>query len=428
MTISRRDLLKSGAAIGLTSALPSASGVLADEPQTLQVAIWAQWAKVYGDLANQFEAANPGVKVTIESAPQQTFYDRLLTRIASGDVPDVAMVVDFRFSEFQSRGLLRNLSDFIGKTSQFDASKPGLGTFYPTPVNFFTSHGGVYAIPLEVNPMGIEYNAEIFAKAGVPTPYDQWKAGTWTWDAFVDTAKEMTGGQGTARQYGYAENRVQIWNNACRVWANDGAFFNADQTECLLDQPAAYDAIQWIFDLDLKHHVVPTNMRSIQGNPENWFPQGRAAMGWVTTWSRFYNAKAKFTWGVAPLPRKVKEASWSGGTGFSIPTQSKKPDLAWKFIAFATTPDSAKFLLKNGSPGSACVAAMNSDAFVYEPPQHSELFLHMLETAQPQPFIVKEAQFQAIHDREMDLVATGSKSAEDATKTIVQEVNPLLKA
>jgi multiple sugar transport system substrate-binding protein len=426
MNISRRTLLKSGVALGAIGAAGWNTRLLAQDVQTIRVSIWAQWADLYRQLADIFEAANPGIKVAIETAPFDNYHDRLLTRFASGDVPDVAMIVDFDFYRFQSRGFLRNLDAMVDASGQFDRSKPGMGRFYPAAANFFAPGGSVFALPLEVNPMGVEFNIDVFKAAGVPTPYEQWKAGTWTWDAFVDTAKKLTTGEGSSRIYGYAEGSADIWNLACRVWANGGQYFNPERTEILLDQPAAYEAIQWYFDLFLKHGVTPANLRSADGNTGNWFPQGKAAMGFATTWVRLENKDAPFAWGVAPFPKAVKEASWTGGFSFAIPERAKNADLAWKFVEFATTVDSSKFLLRNGAPGSAVVEAMNSDAFLYEPPQHSETYLHMLETAEPQPFITRTAEFRDIHNREMDLVAIGEKSAKDATKTIAEETRPLL--
>ena len=52
----------------------------------------------------------------------------------------------------------------------------------------------------------------------------------------------------------------------------------------------------------------------------------------------------------------------------------------------------------------------------------------MMETVHPQPFIRRNQEFLEIWDREMDLVAIGEKSAEDAAVQIKTETEPLLEA
>ena len=90
--------------------------------------------------------------------------------------------------------------------------------------------------------------------------------------------------------------------------------------------------------------------------------------------------------------------------------------------------EGAQFLLRNGHAGSSVVAAMESDSFLFEPPAHPESYLFMMETVQPQPFIRRNQEFLEIWDREMDLVAIGEKSAEDAAVQIKTETEPLLEA
>ena len=427
MTVSRRSVLKSGVALGATAAIPWGGAATAQDGKTLKIAIWSKFTDLYRKVADQFEAANPGVTVEIDTSAHDKYHDRLLTRFASGDKPDLAMIVDFHFHRFQSRGFLENLNDYVDASDMFDRSKPGFGHFYPGPTNFFTVNDAVSAIPLEVNPFVIAYNIDMFKSAGIPTPNEQWEQGNWNWDNFVETAKAMTVGAGNQKIYGYAEGKVKIWALACRVWANGGRYFNEDRTKILLDQPEAYEAIQDVLDLHLVHGVTPTNMRAADGNPSNWFPQGRAAMSFTGTWSKAQNKDADFEWGVANLPRRVREASWAGGYSFAVPKGATNSDLAWKFIEFSTTVDMSKFLLENGSPGSAVPAAMNSSSFLKEPPKNSEAFLRMLAVAEPQPFIPRTSEFLAIHDREMDLAAIGRKTAKEATKIIAEEAQHLLQ-
>jgi multiple sugar transport system substrate-binding protein len=401
---------------------PAGAGAQGDQVK-IGVSIWGSWDTTYGLLADEFEKKNPGIQIEITSAPFENYHDRLLTRFASGDVPDVAMIVDFDFQRFQSRGFLQDLTPYVQEHSDWDLNAPGYGAFYPVITDFFKSDGKPFAIPAEVNPMGIAFNIDMFEQAGIPTPYNQWKEGAWTWEAFLDTAKKLTSGD----VYGWTAGPLDIWDISNRIWQNGGDVFNADKTGVVVDQPAAYEAIQWLFNLNLEHKVAPTNLRSPDADSIKWFPQGRVAMTDANTWQRVALKDANINWGVVPQPKKVEYASWTGGFSYAIPEGAKNPEAGWEFIRYAASEEGAKFLLENGGAGSSVVKAMESPSFLYEPPKHVETFLDMLATAHPQPFITQNDELLEIWNREMDLVAIGRKSAQEATATIKQDVEPLLK-
>jgi len=148
----------------------------------------------------------------------------------------------------------------------------------------------------------------------------------------------------------------------------------------------------------------------------------------VGTWTRKSMEGADIHWGVAPQPKSQKFATWTGGFSYSIPKGAENTDAAWQMIQDTASLEGAQFLLRNGGAGSSGVAAMESDAFFFEPPRHSETFLDRLQTAHPQPYIRQNQEFLEIWDREMDLVAIGDKTAQAATETRKVEVEPLLAA
>src|SRR5579875_2675888 len=175
-------------AVPASTAAPTAAGakpasntspVLTAKVQ-IEVSIWGSWDSLYRKLSDNFEKQTPSVQVNITSAPQATYHDRLLTRFVAHDFPDMAMIVDFEFSRFETPAFLRDLTAYVKDVSEWDISDPGYKWFYPTPAKFFTKAGKIYAMPNEVNPIGLAYNADLFKEAGIPNPHEQWKQGTWT--------------------------------------------------------------------------------------------------------------------------------------------------------------------------------------------------------------------------------------------------------
>jgi multiple sugar transport system substrate-binding protein len=424
-------LLGSGALLAACTAMPApaapADADMAEAPVEIEFTVWGSWDQIYGLLMDHLYA-DTNIVLEIGSAPFGQYHDRLLTRFASGDLPDIAMLVDFDFARFQNRGFLTDLTSYVEDHPDWDINAPGYNHFYPVITDFFKSEGKPFAIPAEVNPMGIGFNIDMFEEAGIPTPHEQWQAGTWTWDAFVETALEMKRGEGDETIYGWTGGPARIWNISNRIWQNGGDVFNEDKTQVVVNEPAGHEAIQWMFDLYLVHELGPANLRSPDAGAGGLFQQGRLAMRDVGTWTRKGLEESDINWGVAPQPKSVKHASWTGGFSYAIPKGSEIPDEAWSVIKDTASLESAKFLLENGGAGSSVVAAMESESFVFEPPKHAEAFLDMLASAHPQPFIRRNQEFLEIWDREMDLVAIGEKSAEEAAVQIKTETEPLLEA
>ncbi len=440
--LSRRRFLQNSALLTSGALLAACAGVTAPassepaastddamaEATEVEFTIWGSWDATYSLLMDQYHMTTDASAVTITSAPFAQYHDRLLTRFASGDLPDVAMIVDFDFARFQNRGFLNDLTNYVEAHPTWDINAPGYNHFYDVITDFFKSEGKPYAIPAEVNPMGIGYNIDMFEEFGVTTPYEHWQNDTWTWDTFLETAKEMMRGEGDEKIWGWTNGPVRIWNISNRIWQNGGNVFNEDKTEVLLDQPAAVEAIQWKFDLYLEHELGPANLRSQDASAGGLFDQGRLAMRDIGTWTRMGMADSEINWGAVPQPKSVQYATWTGGFSYTIPVGAASPDAGWDVIQYTASLEGAQFLLRNGHAGSSVKAAMESDAFLYEPPVHPESFLFMMETVHPQPFIRRNQEFLEIWDREMDLVAIGEKSAEDAAIQIKTETEPLLEA
>ncbi len=392
----------------------------------IELFVRSEWQPQFTQLIKNFQEKHPRITVSLSTDPFSTYATRLLTLFASGNPPDVTEMVDVDFYEFASKGLFIDLTDYIRQDPDLSLDAPGYGQFYTSITDFFKSGKSIFAIPGSVNPFGIGYNVDMFKTAEVPTPYEQWKSGKWTWDAFVHTAQQMTRKFNGKKVYGYCDF-ANIWNIATRIWQNGGEILNREKTQVLVDRSAAYDAIQWYFDLYLKHKVAPVSLRSPDAVGMNRFAAQEVAMFDGNPGARAGLKSVPFEWGVAPQPKQREYASWTGGFGYAITKASNNPDAAWEFIRYASSATESEYLMRAGAlTGSANIKAMHSSAFLHTPPDHVSTFLDMLKSAQPQPFIAQNEKFLEIWNNQMDLVAIGRKSAKSAAVTIKQQVQPLL--
>ncbi|HEX5332154.1 MAG TPA: extracellular solute-binding protein [Cellulomonas sp.] len=114
----------------------------------------AYWESTVAD----FEAANPGVKITIQAIQNEDMDGKLQTALNSGDAPDI----------FMARGGGK-LSDVVtaGQAQEVkvdDATKTAVGD---AAFSAFTVDGKIYGMPMSILPGGIYYSKDLFAKAGI---------------------------------------------------------------------------------------------------------------------------------------------------------------------------------------------------------------------------------------------------------------------
>jgi len=152
-------------------------------PQKTTLTYWGLWEDnpvLEGVLAD-FEKQSPNVTVSyIKQSPQQ-YRERLQAAIDRGQGPDV-----FRFHNTWIAMLRNELSTVpatIMTPSEFSS------TFYPVAVTNLVAGQTIYGIPMEIDGLGLYYNEDLFAAAGVTPPS--------TWEDVLNMVPKLTVKNGT---------------------------------------------------------------------------------------------------------------------------------------------------------------------------------------------------------------------------------------
>lgn len=116
---------------------------------------------IWEDVAAEFEAANPGVKIEVTGYQNEDLQRTLIPNaLTSGGAPDVFMV--WPGGEVRAQAEAGHLRDLSSLTSTIDA----LGAS----VNPWKVDGAQYGLPFTFGATGIWYNTEQYAEAGITTP------------------------------------------------------------------------------------------------------------------------------------------------------------------------------------------------------------------------------------------------------------------
>jgi len=290
-------------------------------------------AKEIDRLYHDFEKENPGIKLEIESVPDQ-YFQKMVLSFAADNPPDVISLDASSAAAFINNGVLADLAPFAQKDPSFKATD-----YWPNVYSIDSRGQSIYAIPGDFTPLVLYYNKKLFDRAGVPYP-----SGHWTFDQFLDTAKKLTTKNldGTTKQYGF---KFQNWMPGWIVWlwnnGGDVLLKNGSQAAGTLDSQKNIETIGFLRDLVLKDQVSP-NLSQSQATGVDQFANGTAAMEISGHWELpgFKTAPGlkMEDVGVTEIPTNLpKPVTVEYEVGFAMPKKAKHPAESWKLIKYLTS-------------------------------------------------------------------------------------------
>ncbi|MFB4263128.1 ABC transporter substrate-binding protein [Nonomuraea sp. GTA35] len=220
---SRRDLMKMAGLSGLGLALAACGrgfgggGESSGGGIELNMAWWGD-----ADRATKTQAAldlfmkqNPTIKIKTEYQDSGPYKDKLATRFAGGNPPDLMMMRMDSLREYADRKALLNLNDHAGVVNTANLSQAAKDL---TKVGDAT-----YGIPSGLNTIGFVVNKAITDQYGVDIP----DGNTWTWEDLATFAKEISGKSGK-KVYGTLVDPATMANVIVYVAQQGEDFFTAD--------------------------------------------------------------------------------------------------------------------------------------------------------------------------------------------------------
>lgn len=343
-------VLAMGACGGDDKPTQSANGELSGE-----LSVWG-WGNGMKELAEAFEAANPGV--TVNYAAQSNASDaamKLTNALTAGKgAPDVCMLEDAMVSQFAVQEGIIELDQFGAQDYADD--------FVAGPWGKLQVNGKAYGMPLDSAPEVLYYNKAVFDKAGVT------EAPT-TWDEYYEAAKkirELGEDYYITNNAGFQPFTAQAWQAGGHMWTVDGENLTIDMTKSEGMQ-RYIDFTQKLIDEDL------INVR-INAWSDDWnrsLNDGTLASltigAWMATNLKSSAPEQSGNWRVAPLPKWTdggENGSEDGGSSFTITAQAKDTTLAWAFVEFATHGEGAQVLTDEGGQFPSLKSILNSDEFI----------------------------------------------------------------
>jgi len=273
-----------------------------------------------------FEAANPGVKVTVVTLPKKDYAVEIQTRL------NEQKPMDLLFTHYDLLAADPALAADL--TPLFKADRLTTDNLFKPLVEMVTLNGKMTAIPMSPQPLALYYNKEWFRKANVADPADGW-----TWEQFFSVSAKLKEANGMAGKdiYGSAvpvdapfmETLAQ--SNGSSVLSPDGSKLSG-----YLDSAKVAQA----FSMLLKDLNSGKAIRAVGngGDPINaGLASGYIGMG-VGVYGIYpymiQNPKLQGNIAVAPMPRMENgvRANAVYIEALAVASASKQQALAWKFV------------------------------------------------------------------------------------------------
>jgi multiple sugar transport system substrate-binding protein len=374
----------------------------------------------------EFEKANADVKVKMELVPWADQHQKLVTGLATGNVPDVSMLGNNVVAEFQALEALSPLTSYFDQWSQ-QAGRDVTQDIWPGDKLYYFLGNDWWASPVAEETRCLFYRKDLLQQAGIaapPTTFDETRA----------AAKTLTSGDvyGWGVPGGIQYATIQTFMS---VYLGYGAKFLKDPKTCGFDTQEFRDALTFYAELYTQDKVTPPDTPTY-GNQEleEQFQNGKLAMfvdgPWF--WTALTTAKVPFLdqVGIAPIPAGPKgQFGFLGGWPLVMWKAAKNPDATWKWIKFATDPDGYLGQLVNAGgllPGKKSIV---DQAPWNEPPL--DVFAKQMDFAYPYQY--PDPEIPQMGTLEVDAVQTavqsvmlGQATVDDATKALVDRINEVL--
>ncbi|MGC8814401.1 ABC transporter substrate-binding protein [Dictyoglomus sp.] len=280
------------------------------------------------NLIKEFNKENPDIEIEEQIVDWGEYYNKLLTALAAGDPPDIAIMHLSVLPDYASRGALHELK--ISETFLDDYVTPIIKASY--------WKGKLYALPIDAHPIVLYYNKKVLKSAGLVD-----KAGnvlipkTWTeLLTYAKRVKDRTKNLGLTLEAVGATLGERLWLSIYTQLG--GTFFDKRTGKITIDlsrAERAYKIIKEFYDAEVASKSLTYD------EAESLFQNSKTGYHINGVWAMaVYPTVKDLEFGVTNLPSisvSVKPFTWADSHTFVFPKSPQStPEKLKAGISFAT--------------------------------------------------------------------------------------------
>lgn len=281
---------------------------------------WGLWEtdQVIAPMVADFEKTHPKIKIKYSRQSPKQYRERLASALARGEGPDI-----FRFHNTWLPMFSRDLAPVPKKiAAELNFSQ----NFYPVVTQDFKKGEDYFAIPLEIDGLGLFINEEIFKAAGLTYPK--------TWEELRTTAIKLTvkDPDGRIRTAGVALGKtvnVEHWSDILGLMMLQNGVDLAKPTGNLAEDALVY--------FTLFARLPDNTWDETLDNSILAFSMSQVAMIFAPSWEAFEikNINPNLSFKILPLPQLPgTNITWASYWVEGVSSRSKYQPEAFEFLQY----------------------------------------------------------------------------------------------
>ena len=360
----------------------------------------------------KFNEQYPNVKVELQSFGYDDYFTQLQSKIVGGSAADVFELNFENFVAYASEDVLLDIGDLIGDTSGFNQ----------TALEAFQYDGKQFGIPNSFSNVVLIYNKDLFDKAGVSYPTDDW-----TWTDMLEAAKKIRAlsadTYGLYRPLSFHEFYKGVKQNGGSLLSEDGKNFT-------VNLPQNVETLEIMSDWVTGSNVMPSDAQ--MGGMGDWdlFKSGRLGMIVTGIWAfSDFTDNCDFAWDVAVEPGNTAKATHFFSNAYVVNKETTNPEAAAALAAFLAGSKEAAQIRVDASwelPPVTYQDVLDSYLKV-TPPENREAVFKSLDYLVTPPVVKQQSEMQEIISKYLNNAVSGNVSAKDALDACQAELEQKIK-
>lgn len=300
----------------------------------------------YQTLVDKFMEENENIIVDYNGDVAANYMTTLEGRATN--LPDLFYMPDYEFLYWASSGVLKDITSYVSEDELSKLWPQAVDEYYynPSTAKLGKSSGAkLYGLPKDLGPFTLVYNKDLVDRAIEKNGLNREEIDAlldpetpMTWAQFRDLLKMLDKGEtGDDRIYGVSHYEIEA-----AVYSNGANFFTDDAATEKISSPEFYEAIQFIANLDLVDHVMPSADNQASTNGYQRFKSGKCYFSFMGPWdcAEFWQT-ANFRYDILPVPYngdnpEAKSTAWIGSMAYCISKKSNdaKTEAALKLAKY----------------------------------------------------------------------------------------------
>lgn len=341
---------------------------------------------------DEFMAANPDIKIEVETIPYPEYQQRLQLAVQGGNSPDVATADQIWTAGLAAAGNIIALDDYVAASTTVKKEN-----FFPGAWESAEVNGKVYGIPFNVDVWQFSfYNKDLLDAEGISPDSLS------TWEGLAAAGQKLTkgGNFGIGLFSHKGEDTTVVMNSF--IFSNGGDVLDASGM-CALDEQPAVEALEYM--KSLQPYAPEGILNNSSGSMRELFLNKTLAVEFWPALEQPTLQDSDINWGFVngTAPSGKTPIGAYGGWNLSVFSSSPHQEAAFKFVEFLTSKE------VNGRVVDLIPANVDAaDAFLTANRVEPAKIITHLNNARPRPLSTNYLEVSTIQQEMMQEIFNGA--------------------